>query len=156
MSRKKDPDRSVCRNKKAAFRFQILEKVECGVALTGTEVKSLRERAASLNEAYARIGGGELWLVGFHITPYKFGTTQNHDPMRRRKLLVHARELRRLKVKVDQKGLTLVPLSIYFNERGLAKVSLALVRGKSLADKRQTMRTRDDRREMDRATRRRR
>ena len=156
MKKKPDTGRTVCRNKKAAYRFQILGKTECGIALTGTEVKSLREQAASLDEAYARIVHGELWLIGFHITPYKFGTTQNHDPLRRRKLLVHARELRKLRTSTEQKSLTLVPLSVYFNERGLAKVSLALARGKTLGDKRQDLRTRDDRREMERTMRRRR
>lgn len=156
MKRKRDPDLTVCRNRRATFRFQILETIECGLVLTGTEVKSLREHDASLSEAYARIINGELWLIGFHITPYKFGTTQDQDPLRHRKLLVHARELNKLRPKIEQKGLTLIPLSVYFNERGLAKVSLALACGKSVGDKRQVLRSRDDRREIDRAMRRRR
>jgi SsrA-binding protein len=156
MKKKPVHDQTVCRNRKAAHRFHVEEKLECGIVLTGTEVKSLRARDASLDEAYARIADGELWLIGFHISPYKYGTTDNHEPTRRRKLLVHARELQKLKARTEQKGLTLVPLSVYFNDRGLAKVSLALARGKSQADKRQDLKTRDDRREMDRAMRRRR
>ena len=156
MPRKTTADNAVCRNRKASHRFQILETVECGIALLGTEVKSLRERAASIEEAYARIEGGELWLIGCHIAAYKFGHTRNHDPLRRRKLLVHARELRRLKPKVEQKGLTLVPLALYFNERGVAKVSLGLARGKRRADKRQDLQRRDHQREIERAMRRRR
>jgi len=151
MGKKADPDKTICRNRKAAFRFQILEKLDCGIALLGTEVKSLRARTASLEEAYARIENGELWLINFHIAPYRFGHTQNHDPMRPRKLLLHARELRKLKPKVQQRGLTLVPLRVYFNERGLAKVTVALAHGKTSWDKRQDIKTRDHRREMDRA-----
>ncbi len=156
MAKKTVPDRTVCRNRKATHRFHILEKIECGIALVGTEVKSLRERAASIEEAYARIENDELWLVGCHIAAYKFGHTRNHEPQRRRKLLVHARETRKLKPKTEQKGLTLVPLAIYFNERGVAKVSLGLAVGKKVADKRQDLKARDHKREIDRAMRRKR
>ncbi len=150
------PDRTVCRNRKATHRFHILEKIECGIALVGTEVKSLRELASSIEEAYARIENDELWLVGCHIAAYKFGHTRNHEPQRRRKLLVHARETRKLKPKTEQKWLTLVPLAIYFNERGVAKVSLGLAVGKKVADKRQDLKARDHKREIDRAMRRKR
>lgn len=156
MAKKTPRDNTVCRNRKATYRFQILEELECGIVLQGTEVKSLRERTASIEEAYARIEDGELWLIGCHIAAYKFGHTRNHDSLRRRKLLVHARELRRLKPKVEQKGLTLVPLALYFNERGVAKVSLGLARGKRRADKRQDLQKRDHQREIERAMRRRR
>ncbi len=155
MTKKTDKDQAVCRNRKATFRFHILERIECGIVLTGTEVKSLRNRDASLEEAYAHIIGNELWLIGFHISPYKFGTPGTHEPLRQRKLLVHRSQLHKLRPKVEQKGLTLVPLSVYFNERGIAKVSVALAHGKSAADKRQSLKARDDRREMDRAMRRR-
>ncbi len=154
MKKSPNDENVICRNRKARFRFQLLEKVECGIALFGTEVKSLREHAASIEEAYARIERGELWLIGAHIAPYGFASTQNHDPYRKRKLLVHARELRRLKPKVEQKGLTLVPLRIYFNDRGIAKVGIGLARGKSVSDKRQTLKAREHKREMDRAVRR--
>ncbi len=156
MAKKTVPDRTVCRNRKATHRFHILEKIECGIALVGTEVKSLRERAASIEEAYARIENDELWLVGCHIAAYKFGHTRNHEPQRRRKLLVHAREIHKLRPKTEQKGLTLVPLAIYFNERGVAKVSLGLAVGKKVADKRQDLKARDHKREIDRAMRRKR
>jgi len=149
MARKQD-DNTVCRNRRAGFRYELLETVECGVSLLGTEVKSLRDRQASLEEAYAWIEGGELWLVGCHIAPYRHGNTQNHEPLRRRRLLVRAAELRRLRPKVEQRGLTLVPLLIRFDERGLAKVTVALARGKNARDKRQDMKARDDRRDMDR------
>lgn len=146
----------ICTNRKASRRFEFLEKLECGLVLGGTEVKSLRERGASLDEAYARIDGGELWLVGCHIAPYSHGSTLAHEMNRKRKLLVHRTELSKLIPKVEQRGLTLVPLSMYWNERGIAKVQIALARGKSISDKRQSLKERDDKREMERATRRRR
>ncbi|HNQ22424.1 MAG TPA: SsrA-binding protein SmpB [Phycisphaerae bacterium] len=149
------PDTTVCRNRRASHRFHVLEQLDCGIVLLGTEVKSLRERQASLEEAYARILDEELWLIGFHIAPYRHGQTGAHDPLRRRKLLLHARELRKLRPKVEQRGLTLVPLRVYFSPRGLAKVTLGLARGKSGADKRQDLKAREDRREMERAQRRR-
>jgi SsrA-binding protein len=156
MARKTTPESTICRNRKAAYRFHILEKIDCGIVLEGTEVKSLRSRAASIEEAYACIVDNELWLIGCHIAPYAFGHTKKHDPLRRRKLLVHASQIRKLRTKVEQKGVTLVPLSLYFNERGLAKVSLGLAHGKNLADKRRTLQDRDHRREIDRALRRKR
>lgn len=145
----------MCRNRKASFRYEILEKFECGVVLIGSEVKSLRERNASIEEAYARIEGGELWLIGAHIAPYPFARTGNHEPTRVRKLLVHGREIRRLRPKVEQRGLTLVPLGIYFNARGTAKVAVALARGKTAGDKRETLKKREHERDMERAMRRR-
>ncbi len=154
MSKKRITDQAVCRNRKATFRYEVLEKFECGIVLVGSEVKSLRDRNASIEEAYARIEGDEMWLIGAHIASYAFARTQNHDPIRRRKLLLHAREIRRLRPKVEQKGLTLTPLSLYFNERGIAKLAVALVRGKTLGDKRETIKRREHKREMDRAVRR--
>ena len=156
MQKEPPADRIICRNRKAKFRYQILETIECGIVLLGSEVKSLREQSASLEESYARIDRGELWLVDFHIAAYKFAHTINHEATRRRKLLIHGRELSRLKPKVEQKGLTLIPLRVYFNTRGLAKVSVALARGKQVADKRQDLKARDHKREMDRALRKRR
>ena len=156
MSKAAPTDNTVCRNRKAGFRFELLEQFECGIALRGTEVKSLRDRNASIEEAYARIDGDELWLIGSHIAAYSFAHAQNHDPLRRRKLLLHGREIRKLRPQVEQKGLTLVPLRVYFNERGIAKVAVALARGKTLVDKRRTLQTREHKREMDRATHRRR
>lgn len=144
------------RNRKAHHRFQILEKLQCGIVLRGTEVKSLRDGQGSLDEAHARISNGEVWLVGFHIAPYSHGHTTNHEPKRQRKLLLQRREISKLEAKITQKGLTLVPLEVYFNDRGLVKVMLALGQGKSHADKRQDLKKAEHRREMDRAMRQRR
>ncbi len=141
-------------NKAARFKYEILEKMECGMALRGTEVKSLRNRQASLEEAFARIQGEELWLFGCHINLYTQGNIQNHEPTRPRKLLAHKREIRKWIPQVQAKGLTIVPLEIHFNARGLAKITLALVRGKTFADKRQDMKKREHKREIDRAMRR--
>lgn len=153
MAKKTPHDDAVCRNRKATHRFEVLERVECGLVLRGTEVKSLREQGASLDEAYAIIERDELWLIGCHISPYSHAHALNHEPLRRRKLLVHSHELRKLRPKVEQRGLTLVPLRIYFNERGIAKLTLALARGKTHGDKRQDLKKRQDRREMERAIR---
>ncbi|UCF33623.1 MAG: SsrA-binding protein SmpB [Phycisphaerales bacterium] len=153
MSKKPSLNAAVCRNRKASFRFELLERLECGLVLRGAEVKSLREGRASLEEAYIRIEDDGLWLIGCHIAPYTFDTCGRYDALRRRKLLVHARELRKLAPKVAQKGLTLVPLRLYFNSRGIAKVEIALARGKRLTDKRQTLKEREHKREMDRAQR---
>jgi SsrA-binding protein len=142
------------RNKKAHHKFEILEKVECGLVLRGTEVKSLRDGRASLDEAYARLRDEEIWLLGAHISPYDHGNVMNHEPTRPRKLLLHRREIRKLLPKITQAGLTLVPLRIYFNARGLAKCTLALARGKAFRDKREDLKKREQKREMDRATRR--
>ncbi len=154
MARQAPQDITVCRNRKAGFRFEILEKLECGIALVGSEVKSLRERNASIEEAYARIDDDGVWLVGTHIAAYPFARTRNHEPTRPRKLLLHSREIRRWRPRVEQRGQTLVPLSIYFNDRGIAKVSLALVRGKTAGDKRETIKKREHQREVERAMRR--
>lgn len=143
-------------NRKASFRFEIVEKLDCGLVLCGTEVKSLRAGQASLEEAYARIDADEVWLHNFHIAPYEHGHTTNHLPMRPRKLLLRRREIRKLAPKVTQRGFTLVPLNVYFNERGLAKVKLALARGKTHGDKREDLKKREHEREMHRAERRRR
>ena len=153
---KSTPSPPHIRNKKARLRYQILETLECGLVLLGTEVKSLRQGRASLDEAFARITNGEIWLHGFHISPYEHGNVHNHDPLRPRKLLLHNRQIAKLQPKVLQRGLTLIPLNVYFSPRGLAKVELALVQGKTHRDKRQDLRKRDDKREMDRALRRRR
>jgi SsrA-binding protein len=141
-------------NKKARFDFEILSKVEAGIALRGTEVKSLREGNASLVEAYARIDGAKVCLINFQIQPYKQGNRYNHDPKRPKQLLLHKREIKKLVSAVQIKGQTLIPLCVYFNARGLAKVELALARGKTHRDKRQDQRRKEDRKEMARAQRR--
>ena len=123
---------------------------QAGIVLQGTEVKSLRDGRANLQDSFARLDGGELWLYNLHISPYEAGNRFNHEPLRPRKLLLHRKELRKLVGQVEQKGLTLVPLDIHF-QRGIAKVNLALVRGKKLHDKRDDLRRRDAEREIERA-----
>lgn len=149
------PETHVLTNKKARYAYEILEQVEAGIALKGTEVKSLRLGDASLNEAYARIDRGRVTLHNFQIQPYKQASRYNHDPKRVKQLLLHRREIRRLASKVRLRGQTLIPLKVYFNDRGLAKVSLALALGKKTHDKRQAARKRQDLRDIDRALRRR-
>lgn len=142
----------VASNRYARYRYELLDKLECGVALQGTEVKSLRESGAQLKDAYAEVREGELWLHGVHIPPYGPAARDNHDPDRDRKLLVHRRELDGLAMRVAERGLTLVPTRIYFSGPH-AKVEIALARGKDLYDKRQTIKERESRRDMDRALR---
>lgn len=151
MGKKSSSDNAICRNRKATFRFELLDRFECGLVLRGSEVKSLRERACKIEEAYARLLNGELWLLGCHIAQYSHTHSVQQDPTRPRKLLLHAREIAKITPKVEQLGLTLVPLKLYFNERGLAKVTIALARGKKMADKRRDHQARDHQREMDRA-----
>lgn len=141
---------SVARNPRASHDYHFLETWEAGIVLTGTEVKSLRNGKASIKEAYAHIRNGELWLEGMHITPYEQGNRWNPEPVRSRKLLMHRREIERLIGGVEQKGLTLVPLEIYFN-RGRAKVALALAKGKKTHDRREDIKRRIADREMARA-----
>ncbi len=138
-------------NTKARYNYHILERMEVGISLQGTEVKSLRGGHASLDEAFARIDRGEMFLYGCHINPYAQGNLNNHEPLRPRKLLLHRSEIRKLVTKVTQRGFTLVPLTIYFNKRGLAKVELALVKGKTHGDKREDIKRREHQRDMARA-----
>jgi SsrA-binding protein len=141
----------VASNRQASFRFHLLERYECGMVLTGTEVKSLREGKAQLKDSYATIRDGELWLIGLYIPPYGPASRENHEPERPRKLLMHRSEIDRLVVKTREKGLTLVPTRIYFSsERSRAKVEIALARGKDLYDKRETIRNRDTARDVQR------
>jgi SsrA-binding protein len=140
-------EKVIATNRKAFHNFEILETCEAGLVLRGTEVKSLREAQVNFKDCYAAIDNGEAWLIGCHITPYHHGSDANHDPERRRKLLLHRREIGRLLGKVAERGLTLVPLRLYFKE-GRAKIELGLARGKKLHDKRAAIRERDERREM--------
>ncbi|HLH66856.1 MAG TPA: SsrA-binding protein SmpB [Solirubrobacteraceae bacterium] len=134
----------VATNRQASHRYNLLERFECGIVLTGTEVKSLREGKAQLKDAYAQIRDGEVWLVGAYIAPYGPATRANHDPERPRKLLLHRSEIDRLAGRTRERGLTLVPTRIYFSgPRSRAKVQLALAKGKDLYDKREAMRARD-------------
>ena len=140
-------DRLVARNKKAYFNYEILEEYEAGMELVGTEVKSLREGRINLKESYARVIDGEVWLENCRISPYSHGNLYNHDPLRRRKLLLRRREINKLIGKVVQKGLTIVPLSLYF-KHGKAKLKIAVARGKRAYDKRETKRRKDLEREV--------
>jgi SsrA-binding protein len=145
-------DRVVATNRRARHEYEILETLEAGLVLRGTEVKSLRAGQVNFKDSYATVRGREAWLLGCHISPYSHGTDANHDPERERKLLLHGREITRLTGKVAERGLTVVPLKVYF-KNGRAKVELGVARGKKLHDKRATLRERETRREMDRAAR---
>src|SRR5919197_1601913 len=140
----------IAENRRARHDYHLLDRVEAGIVLTGTEVKSLRDGRASLQQAYADIRDGEAWLVGAHISVYEQGNIASHDPDRDRKLLLHKKELASLAGKVAQRGLTLVPTKLYFKD-GRAKVELALARGKEVRDKRRDIAKREAEREMDRA-----
>ncbi|MDQ6842273.1 MAG: SsrA-binding protein SmpB [Actinomycetota bacterium] len=141
----------VARNRQAAYRFELMERFESGIVLTGTEVKSLREGKAQLKDAYASVRDGEVWLIGLYIPPYGPAARDNHDPERARKLLLHRSEIERLVGKTRERGLTLVPTRIYFSgERSRAKVEIALARGKDLYDKRETIRKREMTRDVQR------
>jgi SsrA-binding protein len=142
--------KSIVQNRKARHDFFIMSTVEAGIALQGTEVKSLREGRVNLKDSYARTRSGELWLIGVHISPYEKGNINNHDPERDRKLLMHSREIDRLRRNIEEKGMTLVPLSMYF-KNGRVKVELGLAKGKHEYDKRDTKAEQEARREMDRA-----
>jgi SsrA-binding protein len=138
-------------NKKAYRNFEIVEKFEAGLGLLGTEVKSLRTGTADLNGSYARIDNGQCWLIGATIAQYQQAGANQHEPTRKRKLLLHKSEIHKIRTKLEQRGFTLVPLRIYFNNRGLAKIELALSRGKRQYDKRKTITERDQKRDVDRS-----
>ena len=139
--------KTVAENRRARYEFFIEDVVEAGIALAGTEVKGLRSGQASIAEAYAEVKDGQLWLVNANIPEYKQGNRFNHEPKRPRKLLLHSRQIEKFQGLVTRQGMTLVPLSVYFNDRGRAKVELALAKGKQLHDKRETEKTRDWKRE---------
>lgn len=145
----------VATNRKARFEFFILETFEAGIVLTGTEIKSVRERRVNLKDSFARFEGAELWLQNLHISPYDKGSYYNHDEKRPRKLLMHRGEIVRLVGKIKEKGLTLIPLSMYLKEGRWAKVEMALAKGKQQHDKRDAIADRDAKREIERAARRR-
>ncbi len=141
----------VATNRQASFRYNLLERYECGIVLTGTEVKSLREGKAQLKDAYATVRDGEVWLIGLYIPPYGPASRENHAPERDRKLLLHAREIERLIGQTKEKGLTIVPTRLYFSgPRSRAKVEIAVARGKDLYDKRDSIRKRDMARDVQR------
>ncbi len=145
-----DKEKVVAENRRARYDYFIEEKFEAGIALTGTEVKSLRGGEGSIAESYAAVEDDEVWLINSHIPEYSHGNRMNHQPRRQRKLLLSKREIAKLNGAVTRQGLTLVPLSLYFNGRGKAKVELALARGKKVHDKRETVKQRDWQREQQR------
>ena len=148
-------EKTVATNRRARHDYQILERFECGIVLSGSEVKSLRGGQVSLSEAYARVRGAEIWLEGMHVPPYEQGEKRGYDPMRPRKLLLHRREIARISSKQKEQGLALVPMRVYF-VHGLAKVELGLGKGKREYEKRQALAERESRREIERAAGRRR
>jgi SsrA-binding protein len=146
--------RDVAVNRRALHDYEILERVEAGISLTGSEIKSIRAGKVSLQEAYARPERGEIWLQGAHIADYEAASYNGHEPRRPRRLLLHASQIRELAREVEQRGLTLIPLRLYLNKRGLAKVELAVARGRRQYDKREAIAKRESQREIERAVRR--
>lgn len=136
-------------NRKANFQYEILNRYEAGLVLLGTEVKSLRESKVNLQDAYGRFIGDELWLLNSHISEFKFGNINNHDPLRKRKLLLNKRELRKIRTQLEEKGLTIVPTKIYFKD-SLVKIEMAIARGKKMYDKRQSIKQRETERKLKR------
>lgn len=136
-------------NRKARFNYEIIDSIEAGIVLTGSEVKSVREGKVNLNDAYGTFRSDELWMISMHISPFDKAAMENPDPRRDRKLLLHKRELKKLKRQVEEKGVTIVPLRVYF-KRHLAKVEIGLARGKRKVDKRKTIADRDMKRDMER------
>lgn len=139
---------SEIRNRQAYFEYFIEDKYVAGIVLAGTEVKSLRAGRASFNDSYCFFHRGELWLKSLHIAEYSHGTSNNHSPTQERKLLLNKKELRKIETKIKEKGITVVPLKIFFSEKGLVKVEIGLGKGKKLYDKRETIRQRDTQREL--------
>lgn len=147
MSRSED----LAANKRAFHDYEILETYEAGIALKGTEIKSLRENGASLQESYIKIFNNEAFLIGSHIAPYNFGNIYNHEEKRERKLLLHHYEIRKLKKQSQEKGLTLIPLSMYLNSKGVCKVKIGIAKGKKLHDKRASVQAKEEKRSIQRA-----
>ena len=153
VDREHDNERLIAQNRRARYEYEVVDTLECGIVLVGSEVKSLRKGTVSLDEAYGHVKQGEVWLVGCDIAEYVQANQFNHNPRRHRKLLMHRRELKKFAGKAYEKGLTLVPLKMYFKE-GRAKVLLGICRGKQLHDKRETLKKKSVQREIDRAIRR--
>ena len=147
----KREEKIIAKNKRALHDYEILETFEAGIELTGTEVRSLRDNNCQLTDCFALVRGGEVWLHNVHIKPFAQGSFNNPDPDRKRKLLLHKKEIRYLAEKSQEKGMAIVPLKIYFNDNSLVKVEIAVARGKKLYDKRQSMAERDTKREIERA-----
>jgi SsrA-binding protein len=144
---------NIAANKKANFQYQISDTFEAGLQLTGTEIKSVRAQQVNLNESYCSFTDGELFVKGMHIAEYKYGTHYNHEAKRTRKLLLNKKELKKLLIKVKEKGFTIIPVRMYITERGFAKLEIGLAKGKKLYDKREDIKKRDAKREMERGMR---
>jgi SsrA-binding protein len=140
------------RNKRASFEYYLLEEFVAGLQITGTEIKSIREGKANLTDAYCGFKGEELFVINMHVAEYALGTHYNHEPKRDRKLLLNKRELRKIATKTKEKGLTMIPMELFVNEKGLAKLKFAIAKGKKLYDKRETLKVKDNKREMDRSS----
>ncbi|HPE86127.1 MAG: SsrA-binding protein SmpB [Bacteroidia bacterium] len=138
------------KNKKAFYQYFILDRFTAGIVLTGTEIKSIRGGKANLSDAYCQFREGELFVFGLHISEYTFGTYNNHDPKRPRKLLLNRRELKKIFTNIHEKGLTIIPLYLFINEKGLAKIEISIAKGKKLYDKRETLKAKDTKREIER------
>ncbi|MDR2084161.1 MAG: SsrA-binding protein SmpB [Bacteroidales bacterium] len=136
------------KNKKAGYQFYLLGELTAGIVLTGTEIKSIREGKANLTDAYCSFIGDELFVMNMHIAEYKYGTHYNHEPKRKRKLLLNARELRKLKIQINEKGYTIIPVKLFVNEKGLAKLLISLAKGKKLYDKRESLKEKDTERSL--------
>jgi len=138
------------KNRKAKFEYELLDELVAGIVLRGTEIKSIREGQASINEAFCQFKGDELYVINMNIAEYKFGTYANHEPKRERKLLLNRTELKKWQKRVQEKGLTMVPLALFINDKGLAKVKISLAQGKKLFDKRESLKEKDSKRQLDR------
>jgi SsrA-binding protein len=138
------------KNKKARFNFELIENFETGIVLKGSEIKSIREGKASLQEAYCHVNKGEIFIKGMNISPYTESTYDNHDPIRERKLLLRKKQIEKIKEKMEQKGLTLIPVRLYITSRGFAKLDIALAKGKKVHDKRDSIKQKDQNRELQR------
>jgi SsrA-binding protein len=138
------------KNKRASFEYELLDKLTAGIMLTGTEIKSIREGQASIQESFCQFQGDELFIVNMTVAEYKFGSYANHEPKRVRKLLLNSREIKQWHKKVNEKGLTIVPILLFLNENGLAKLNISLAQGKKIYDKRDTLRDKDTKRQLDR------
>ena len=149
MEKKNNNNALNIKNKRAEHEYFLMDQFTAGIVLTGTEIKSIRNGKASLTDSYCTFKGDELFVVGMHIAEYERGSFNNHDPKRDRKLLLTARELRKLKNKVQEKGFTIVPVLLFINEKGLAKLDIALARGKHYYDKRESLKTKDSRRDIE-------
>ncbi len=147
---KRDFKQFEIKNRKAEHEYFLVEKLQAGIVLSGSEIKSIRDGSANLSEAYCIIEQGDLWIKGMHISEYKQASYQNHEPTRTRKLLVNKKELNKLERKVSEKGFTLIPYRLYFSETGFLKLEIALAKGKKMYDKRETIKERENKRELDR------